>query len=481
MKKSWSAILLILAVMVSLMVPVSARTVTTIKAEDPESGRDPYEIFKEALGSSPVDGPSSGHILPAYIEPVGNCFQFLLHDASYEEDFDGSNRDRQRNEIKGYKSSPDEIKALEGDIFTYNWKFWIDPVVDGSPGGFFHIFQIKATDGGEAGAPLLTFTIADDYLRFRHVKIGANMDTTEVLAQYPIDEIKGTWVEATVSTLNKDDGYVTMELYNYETGELLMSYAGERDMWRRPEVKDPVTGVVTETDQPAIETQINRPKWGLYRGIYDEADGFGYTTIYFADFNIIMEDKNFQFKQLDNISKEKPAGAEDEEQETEVSTQPVIKSYGTNLALGRPATQSGIYSDGYDGTKAVDGDRSSRWAGEKNVKNGWLKVDLEQVQSVKTMRVAEFQGMAKQIRIKYCSTDAPESMWRTATGISWSTDGGKTWNRAEDGVIQKSPSTADTDLIIRADKAFPTRYVMLCIDEMDSGNPNINEFEVYGR
>ena len=230
------------------------------------------------------------HILNATDEIVGNYFSFVLHDSEHEEDLDGSKTDRQRNELKINNSSEAWLQAKEGDLLTYQWKFRLGSNVPSAPGKFFHIFQIKATQGGESGSPLLSYTISGGKLLFRHTSIGANMDNVSVLAECDVNQLKEKWLSAEVTVLNKDEGYVVMSLRNLETGELLMTYAGQQDMWRRPEVTDPETGKIVEGTEPAVSKQINRPKWGIYRGV-DMSDPVKYAEVEigFTDFTVIRE------------------------------------------------------------------------------------------------------------------------------------------------------------------------------------------------
>ena len=97
-----------------------ASTTTTINSDGANTGQNAYQIFKSYLGSDPVDGPDSGYITETYASGVGNVFEFY---APADGMYDGSNTDRQRNEIKVYGSSPSNLKATEGSTFTYQWKF----------------------------------------------------------------------------------------------------------------------------------------------------------------------------------------------------------------------------------------------------------------------------------------------------------------------------------------------------------------------
>lgn len=261
MKNSLRVIITIIAILVSvaLISSISLAATTTINSDGPSSGKDAYSIFESYLGSDPIDGPDADHIIEVTSSPVGNAFEFILHNTG---DYDGSNTDRQRNEIKVYGSSPDNLKATNGSTFTYKWKFKLASNYPAHE-SFCHIFQLKAY-GGDDGAPILTFTTDRSNLLFRHSPIGATMDEVVILASTSLSNVKGIWVEANVTVKNTDSGSISMTLKKLD-GTTLMSYSGTKDNWR--------TGA-----------EFNRPKWGIYRGIYD---GMTEARIQFANFQII--------------------------------------------------------------------------------------------------------------------------------------------------------------------------------------------------
>lgn len=275
MRRSLISMLAIIAMVISLFASVSyAATTTTVNSDGPNSGQDAYQIFKSYFGSNPIDGPSSGYISEKYDSEVGNVFEFY---APADGMYDGSNTDRQRNELKVYGSSPNNLKATHGSTFTYKWKF---KVMNGyaMTSGFNHIFQIKAYGGSDAGAPVYTFTVTGNALKFRHSPIGATMDEVEVLASTPWSNVVGNWLEATVVVENTDNGTVKMTLKKLD-GTTLMSYNGTKDNWRSG-------------------AEFNRPKWGIYRKI---ESGMGEGKIRFA---------NFQISDTDTMSSNPPSSGE---------------------------------------------------------------------------------------------------------------------------------------------------------------------------
>jgi hypothetical protein len=195
-------------------------------------------------------------------------FEFYLHSTR---DFDGGNVDRQRIEIKGgthtAQSRRDfDIKAFEDSVMTYYWKMYIPhDVMHSELSGFFHIFQIKATVGQESGAPNCTFTLTSDQLLFRATRLGATMETTQVIASAPRNRVTGRWLAAEVSIHFRDNGYIYGKLTDLTDNTVIMEEGRGFDTWRRPEER--VGGVWRETNLDSPSTQLKRPKWGLYRSL----------------------------------------------------------------------------------------------------------------------------------------------------------------------------------------------------------------------
>ena len=213
-------------------------------------------------------------------------FEFYLHSTR---DYDGSNTDRQRIEIKGSTSTSQgtDFKGFNDQIVTYFWKFRLAPdIATPAPAGFYHVFQIKATQGGEAGSPLITFSVTSSELQFRQVSIGADMNTAQTIAKIPISSAAGRWLAAEVTVHFSDNGYVWVKLTDVMTGRILMNAQRACDTWRRPEIQ--VNGVWTESDQPAVSNQLNRPKWGLYRKLNSSS---AEATMMWADMAMIKRNR----------------------------------------------------------------------------------------------------------------------------------------------------------------------------------------------
>jgi hypothetical protein len=69
----------------------------------------------------------------------------------------------------------------------------------------------------------------------------------------------------------------------------------------------------------------------------------------------------------------------------------------TNLALGQSASASSIYSTGYEASKAIDGNISTRWSAANSPYNGqWLEIDFASATNVNRVVVREY-GNGRQV------------------------------------------------------------------------------------
>lgn len=295
-----------------------ADTISTVIPDGPNTGYTAYDILnKSKLGPNPVDGPTDlGHIWEEFVPGVGNVFQ--IHANQYG-DYDGGNLDRQRIELKGHKSSNADVKGNPGDILTYNWQFRVLPGFQMSPtGAFNHIFQLKAQDGDD-GAPILTFTVGDNQLLFRHTATGATMDDVEVLASTDWNNVVGNWLDAQITVENTETGKVEMILKDAASGTTLMSYSGIKDNWR-------------------ADASINRPKWGIYRKIFPG-----------------MEDGNVQYTHFE-ITKHNPSAG---------TVHQVDLNKNTHIEAEQFYSKTGVFRQGFDSTGTRSGD------GFIQVPEGW--------------------------------------------------------------------------------------------------------------
>jgi hypothetical protein len=214
---------------------------------------DTYTLINNTLGGTAIESPDCSHpgfgphITQEWDDPLGKyAFTFYIHVTPDNDRCVAF--DRQRNEIKTYGPSPAYLKGFFGDTVTFRWRFKLDAGFQPSP-NFTHIHQIKAGDGPDAGAPIITLTPRKgnpDRLQLIHVDSAGHSTTVATTNLAPFE---GVWVEA-YEQINYDfNGTYAIEIRTVSDGTLLLSYSSNNiDMWRNG-------------------TTFVRPKWGIYRSL----------------------------------------------------------------------------------------------------------------------------------------------------------------------------------------------------------------------
>ena len=221
---------------------------------DADGTGDTYELISSKLapGHNPIEVPDCGHSdfgdhIDEVFDDELNAFVFRFHMHTDQDDDRCINFDRQRNEIKSYDKSPNNLKAIQGEVVEYKWKFRL-PEGFQSSSKFTHIHQLKAVGGTESSMPQITLTTRDgnpDQLELRYA---------ESLTQVTLDKVDlapflGTWCEATERVLFGENGTYEIKITRVSDNTTLFSYSNnEIRMWK------------TEAD-------FIRPKWGIYRSI----------------------------------------------------------------------------------------------------------------------------------------------------------------------------------------------------------------------
>lgn len=175
-------------------------------------------------------------------------FAFILHK---EIDGDRCNRvDRQRNEIKTYGPSPENMKASHGETHYYRWKFRLDQGFQPSP-NFCHVHQLKAGDGPDAGSPLITITPRygnSDKLQLIYTP-SSGVSGGGTVKQVDLAPFKGEWIEAIEKVGYNDPGEYSLVLKRVSDDAILFEYeSNSLDLWREG-------------------STFIRPKYGIYRSI----------------------------------------------------------------------------------------------------------------------------------------------------------------------------------------------------------------------
>ena len=240
-----------------------------LKADGPGNT---YELITSVLapGHNPIETPDCSHnAFGNHIDEVfdtelnTNVFRFYIHTTP---DNDRCiNFDRQRNEIKTYNQSPDNLVGIENEKVVYKWKFKLSAGFQSSS-NFTHIHQLKSVGGTFSSMPMYTLTTrkgAPDELELRY----AETDTQVTLADTDITPFIGSWVEVTETIKYGIAGTYEIEIKKISDATILFSYEDASIVNWRP------------------NADFVRPKWGIYRSLLNAQD-LRDEQVLFADFSI---------------------------------------------------------------------------------------------------------------------------------------------------------------------------------------------------
>ncbi len=231
-----------------------------------------YSLITSVLAPNynPIEAPDCSHtafgehIDEAFDDDLGiNVFRFYLH--TTPDDDRCINDDRQRNEIKTYDQSPDNLLGIEDEIVVYTWKFKLDEGFQSSP-NFTHIHQLKSVGGPFAGMPMYTLTTRKgnpDRIELRYAETTAQV----TLLQTDLAPFIGTWVDVTETITYGASGTYALEIKRVSDGTPLFTYSNNDIInWRE-------------------DADFVRPKWGIYRSLLNAQDLRDETVLY-ANFSI---------------------------------------------------------------------------------------------------------------------------------------------------------------------------------------------------
>nr|WP_235835841.1 T9SS type A sorting domain-containing protein [Algibacter onchidii] len=231
-----------------------------------------YNLITSVLapGYNPIEVPDCGHEdFGDHIDELfdadlnANVFRFYMH---VTPDNDRCrNFDRQRNEIKSYSKSPDNLLGVVGEQVIYKWKFKLTDGFQSSP-NFTHLHQLKSVGGPFDGMPMYTLTTrkgSPDRLELRYAEI----DTQITLKKTDLQPFIGTWLEVSEVIEYGTSGAYSIEIKRVSDGAVLFEYSNN-DMvhWRQ-------------------DAEFVRPKWGIYRSLNNPQD-LRDEQVLFANFSI---------------------------------------------------------------------------------------------------------------------------------------------------------------------------------------------------
>ncbi len=239
---------------------------------DANGAGNTYEEITAVLAPnySPVEAPDCNHLdFGRHIDEVFDAelnthvFRFFIHTSP---DNDRCLKfDRQRNEIKTYDKSPDNLKGVENETVRYKWKFKLDADFQVSP-SFTHVHQLKAVGGSLSSMPMYTITLrksTPDRLELRY----AETESQITLQQTDLAPFKGVWLEVEETITYGNMGSYTIEISRVDDGVDLFNYSNQNIInWRE-------------------NADFIRPKWGIYRSL-NSAEDLRDEEVLFANISI---------------------------------------------------------------------------------------------------------------------------------------------------------------------------------------------------
>ena len=231
-----------------------------LRADGKETGLSAYQLIRQFAGKRSIESPDlfSGnhlgqqHIFEDHDDLVGDHFVFVIHRDLDRDRGKMSISDRQRNEIKAYASSTDDLKGFENETMVYQWQFKANEAMELSR-RFTHFFQLKAV-GGNDSQPIITLSGAErsgvDGFEIRYH--GGKSDRG-ILARTEWDQVAGEWLDIYVRASYSDSSSIRFIVKRVRDGKVLFNVdRSGLDLWRGNN-----------------KTHFVRPKWGIYRSLLD--------------------------------------------------------------------------------------------------------------------------------------------------------------------------------------------------------------------
>ncbi len=257
-------------------IPLISNSQVILKADGPGNT---YELINSILapGANVIETPDAVH--PSFLNPNGDSrhisevwdtvlnkyvFEFYIHVTPDNDPTDATIIDRERNEIKTYAGSPDNLKGVSGETIVFKWKFRLEEGFIPSS-GFTHVHQVKAV-GGDDGSPLFTLTPrkgSPDKMELVYTQYSSAVQLLNV----DLSLFSGNWVEATETIKIGANGTYSIIIKSVSDSTTVLSYSNANIMTIRP------------------GNDFIRPKWGIYRKfapgvIRDESARFADISIF---------------------------------------------------------------------------------------------------------------------------------------------------------------------------------------------------------
>ena len=223
---------------------------------DGEGGVETYALIESVFGAGCIEAPDLysvnhpgvKHIVETSDDWVGNHFVFKIH-KNDDWDRDTGKTDRQRNEIKTYANSANNLKGYKGETMRFHWYFKLQEGFTISK-NFSHFFQLKAVDGDDS-QPIVTISgsINNNNPEFEIIYNKGDGASDQQLTRTGWDVANtGEWMEMEVVARFDDSGYLKIIVSDLWGNVLMSTEKNNIDLWR--------TG-----------STFVRPKWGIYRSL----------------------------------------------------------------------------------------------------------------------------------------------------------------------------------------------------------------------
>lgn len=231
-----------------------------------------YELITSVLApeGNPIEVPDCAHPefgnhIDEVFDDELNAYVFRFHIHTTPDNDRCIKFDRQRNEIKTYDKSPENLLGVENETVIYKWKFKLEYGFQSSS-SFTHIHQIKSVGGSLASMPMYTLTTrksSPDQLELRY----AETDSQVTLTKTDLEPFIGSWVDFTETIKYGTSGTYEIEIKKVSDNSVLFSYSNSSIVnWRS-------------------EADFVRPKWGIYRSL-NSVEDLRDEMVYFANFSI---------------------------------------------------------------------------------------------------------------------------------------------------------------------------------------------------
>jgi len=231
-----------------------------------------YELITAVLapGHDPIEAPDCSHTsfgrhIDEVFDTTLNTHVFRFHIHTSADDDRCVNFDRQRNEIKSYDKSPDNLLGIENEEVIYKWKFKLEAGFQSSP-NFTHLHQLKSVGGAFSSMPMYTLTTRKgnpDQLELRY----AETDNQVTLLKKDLAPFVNNWLEVTEKITYSTSGSYEIEIKRVDNGTTLFAYSNASINNWRP------------------NGSFVRPKWGIYRSLLNSQD-LRDEQVLFANFSI---------------------------------------------------------------------------------------------------------------------------------------------------------------------------------------------------